>query len=405
MPYYKYKAKKGAEEVIENILEASDKQDAVDKINALGYVAVSLEDVSEKFQRHGFSGSFLSILRRIKLRDLNIFSSQLSSLLKSGVPILKAFTIIAEQTENEFMKDMLNRIAIEIKSGKTFSESLSNYPKIFSPLYIAIIRSGEESGALDTALDRISGYLRNKENILSKIKAALIYPVIMAVVGLLTLVFMLTFVVPKLKDTYLGIGAELPLPTKILLSVSAWMKNSWLWIIILFFILYFVLGRLFKKRKDLLSALKLKMPIYGKFLLKSEIAQLSRSLELSLKSGIKILSAIELSIPVLSNELIKKDFLESYEQIKQGGSFGKNLKKSKVLPAFLSNFIIVGEESGKLNEAFSEIADYYERDTDEALKIFTSQLEPLMILFIGLILGFVVIAMLLPVFQLNLMVK
>lgn len=405
MPYYKYRAKKGIDQTIEGILEAENKEDAVSKINTLGLIAVRLEEVSAPYDSLNYAQFTLWFSRKISLRQINIFSSQLSSLIKSGVPLLRALGIIIEQTDNLYFKDILGKISQDVKVGRTFSEALAGYPAVFPPLYLAIIKAGEVSGTLDAALDRISVYLRNKEDTLSKIRNAMIYPLIMGLVGLATFIFMLVFVIPKLKDAYLVAGGELPLPTQILLSISGFLRANWLFGLIILFCL-FVFGRkFFKKRKELAGAFLLKIPMYGKFLLKSEIAQLCRTLELLLTSGVKILSALELAAPVLSNEIIKRELLESGVQIKEGGSLGRGLKNSKVLPAFMINFITIGEESGKLNEIFKEIADYYERDTADALKIFTAQLEPIMILAIGLIMGFVVMAMLLPIFQLNMMVK
>lgn len=405
MPYYKYRAKRGTEETIENIIEAQNKEDAVNKINALGFIAVRLEDVSLRYE--GLNSSSITgwFSKRVGLRQLNLFSSQLSSLLKSGVPILKALGIIIEQTEHPYFKDVLLKISQDVKSGRTFSEALSGYPAVFSGLFISIIKAGEVSGTLDIALDRISSYLRDKQDSLSKIRNALIYPVIMGLVGIATFIFMLAFVIPKLKDAYLVAGGQLPLPTQILLSISNWFRVYWLIGIVVLCLLFVLARKFFKKRKELAGTLILKVPIYGKFLLKSEIAQLCRTLELLLTSGIKILSALELAAPVLSNEVLKRELLESGGQIKEGGSLGRGLRNSRVFPVFMINFITIGEESGKLNEIFKEIADYYQRDTEDALKIFTSQLEPLMILAIGLVMGFVVMAMLLPIFQLNMVVQ
>jgi type II secretory pathway component PulF len=329
----------------------------------------------------------------------------LASLIRSGVAILRALTIIAEQTENRYLKYILSCITENIKVGKTLSESLADYPQVFSPLYIAIIRAGEGGGALHAALDRISQHLRKQEGVVSKVKTALIYPGLMSLVGLGTVIFMLVFVIPRVKDIFTSSGQDLPIPTKVLIFASDLIRGNWFWILPLVVGVFFLMRRFVRKNKEAASALKLKIPLYGDFLRKSEIAQLSRTLELSLKSGIHILQAIELAIPILDNEIIKKELAAAYAQVKQGGSLGRNLKKSKIFPKFMTNFIIIGEESGKLQEAFGEVADYFDNDTEETLRIFTAQLEPIMILLIGSVLGFVVIAMLLPIFQINLMVQ
>lgn len=405
MPHYKYRAKKGPDDVVDGTLEARNKEDAIEKITQLGYLPVRIEEKADSSDSDFISGSSKAFTGRVGLRDITVFSGQLSSLIRSGVPILKALVIISDQSDNRYFRFVLNHIAENIKVGKTFSESLSNYPNIFSPLYIAIIKAGEDGGALHAALDRITHHLRKQEGVLSKVKTALIYPALMCLVGIGTVIFMLIFVIPRIKGIFTSSGQELPIPTKILIFSSDLIRGNWYWMLIIFIILFFIAKKISRTQKEFISALKLKIPLYGNFLRKAEIAQFSRTLELSLKSGIHILRAMELAIPILGNEVIKKELAASYAQVKQGGSLGRNLKKSKIFPTFMTNFIIIGEESGKLQEVFGEIADYFESDTDEAIKIFTAQLEPIMILIIGSVLGFVVIAMLLPIFQVNLMVQ
>ncbi len=402
MPFYRYRAKKGPEETVEGVLEAQSRDEAIERLSLLGLVPVHVE---EKTGQDSPAGSYEGRVSRVKLRDLTVFSGQLASLIKSGVPILKAINIIAEQTENRYFRYILTSLAEEIKVGKTFSESLAAYPAIFSPLYVAIIKAGEDGGSLHLALERITGHLRKQEGVVSRVRMALIYPGLMALVGLGTVIFMLVFVIPRVKDIFTTSNQQLPVPTQILIAASNAVRFGWFWMLLAAVALVVVYKQIARKRKDLVSSLRLKIPVFGAFLRKTEIAQVTRTLELSLKSGIHLLRALELAVPVLNNEVIKRDLKDAYDQVKQGGSLGRSLKKSKNFPVFMSNFVIIGEESGKLESVFSEIADYYERDTDEALRVFTSQLEPLMILLIGSVLGFVVIAILLPIFQINLMVQ
>jgi len=229
----------------------------------------------------------------------------------------------------------------------------------------------------------------------------------MAIVGLATVVFMLTFVMPRLMRIFVNLGEKLPLPTRILISISQGLRQWWFWIILILAIIILLIRRQAKTKmgKLSLSIFKLHLPILGNFILKAELSRFSRTLELLIKNGIPILKAIDIAIPVLDNEVIKNQLRQSYKQLEQGGSFGRSLKNSKVFPLFMSNLITVGEESGKLDEALAEVASSYERDTDEAMRIMTSLLEPLMILGMGLIVGFIVVAMLLPIFEINVMAR
>jgi len=279
------------------------------------------------------------------------------------------------------------------------------YPQIFPTLYIAMINTGESSGVLHEVLSRIADHRMRQEEALSRFRMAMAYPILMALVGLGTIIFMLTFVMPRLTAIFVNLGQTLPLPTRILISTSKIFRQWWLWVILAFLFLIARRQARSESAKFLLDRLKLRLPILGSLILKLEISRFSRTLELLLKSGIPILRAIDVVIPVVDNEIIKKHLKESYGALEQGGSFGKSLKDAKVFPIFMSNLIIVGEESGRLAEALSEVASSYERDTDEALKIATNLLEPLIILVMGLVVGFMVVAMLLPIFEINMMAR
>ncbi|MFC1658529.1 type II secretion system F family protein [Candidatus Omnitrophota bacterium] len=399
MPVYKYRAKKGPESTSEGSIEAENKEQAIEKLSQMGYVPVRLEEARDKTGALSTS----SATGRIRSRDITIFSRQLSSLIKSGVPILRAINIISEQSDSPHFRSVLANIHNQIRDGKAFSLALANYPKVFSQFYTSMVRTGEESGTLQEVLLRISDYRQQQEEFVSKIRSALAYPILMAIVGIATVVFMIAYVMPRLMQIFLNLGQDLPLPTRILIVVSNRFQQGWFWIILVAGLFLFVLRQQAKTEalRTVVSRLKMNLPLFGEFTLKTELARFSRSLELLIRSGMPILKAIDASIPILKNEIIKRQLLRSYQELEQGGSFGRSLKKAKIFPAFMTNLISVGEESGRLDEALAEIARTYERDIDEAIKVMTSLLEPMMILLMGLIVGFIVVAMLLPIFQIN----
>jgi type II secretory pathway component PulF len=401
---YKYRAKKGPEDIAEGTIEAPSEREAVDKLSELGYIPVSIALVSGEAGEETVASPKMASLR-IKGREVTIFTRQLATLLKSGVPILAGLNIITEQTENRSLKEVLHNIHHNVKEGTKLSLSLMQYPKIFPPLYIAMINTGESSGVLHEVLFRIADHRLRQEETLSRFRMAMAYPLLMALVGLGTIVFMLTFVMPRLTGIFANLGQTLPLPTRILISTSKILRKWWLWVILALLALISRRQARTASAKFLLDRLKLRLPILGPLILKLEISRFSRTLELLLKSGIPILRAIEVVIPVVNNEIIKKRLQLSYKELEQGGSLGKSLKSAKIFPLFMSNLIIVGEESGRLTEALAEVASSYERDTDEALKITTNLLEPLIILAMGLVVGFMVIAMLLPIFEINVMAR
>ncbi|MGD9014767.1 MAG: type II secretion system F family protein [Candidatus Omnitrophota bacterium] len=403
MPSYKYRAKKGPDSTIEGNIEAKNKEEAIEKLNQMNYIPVRVEEFVSRAQ----SISSLKVTGRVRSGEITVFSRQLSSLIKSGVPILRAINIISEQSENPHFKNILSNIHNQIRDGKAFSTALMSYPGIFSQFYISMIRTGEDSGTLQEVLLRITDYRQQQEEFLSKIRTALAYPILMAIVGIATIIFMLIYVMPRLMQIFVNLGQELPLPTRILITISNWFQQHWFWIILGVVIFLVVLKQQAKAEGLQLatSRFRLHLPIFGEFSLKSELARFSRSLELLIRSGLPILKAIQVSIPILRNQVIKLHLLQSYQELEQGGSFGKSLKKAKLFPAFMTNLISVGEESGRLEEALAEVARTYEKDIDDTIKVMTSLLEPMMILVMGLVVGFIVVAMLLPIFQINVMAR
>lgn len=408
MPTYKYRAKKGPVDIVEGKIDALSEKSAVEKLSQSGFLPVRIElDLQAKVAPQAAAISkpqgAPAARKRVKSREITVLSRELASLLKSGVPILKALDIISEQSGHSGLKDILSGIRNDIKEGAAFSSALLKYPAMFSPVYIALIRSGEDGGSLPQALLRIAEYRVRQEEMFSRLRMALAYPLFMAAVGIATVAFMLTYVMPRLAGLFVNTGQKLPLPTQILISVSSGLRQRGFWIILALSIFALIAKRQLKTAPGrlFLSSFSLRLPLLGKFILKAELARFSRTLELLIKNGITILKALDIAIPVLSNDIIKNQLKKSVKDLQAGGSFGRSLKNQKLFPLFMSNLIAVGEESGRLSDSLQEIADSCERDTDEQMRVMSSLLEPLMILIIGSVVGFIVVAMLLPIFEIN----
>jgi type II secretory pathway component PulF len=405
MPLYRYKAKEGAQKTVEGTLEAVTRDDAVRQIEDRGLFPIKVEealspDLKLKLSPKRSAG-------RVKSQDITIFSRQLATLIKSGVPILKALGVLSEQASSPNLKTIVSDVFNELKEGSKFSACLARYPRVFSSFYVAMVRAGEDSGNLEEVLFSIAEYRQAQEEMVSQVRLALLYPLIMLLVGVGTIIFMLTFVMPRLMGIFQDIGQELPLPTKILISTSQFFSSKWPFIIAGFIAVFAAVKFELKTKrgKIMASSIVMRIPILGDLLLKRELARLSRTLELLIKSGIPILKAMELTAPIIDNEIIRDRFLEGYRELAQGASLGLTLKRFKVFPAFMTNLISIGEESGKLDISLAELAGAYERDTNERIKAFTTVLEPVMILGMGLIIGFAVVGMLLPIFEINLIVR
>ncbi|MFA5099654.1 MAG: type II secretion system F family protein [Candidatus Omnitrophota bacterium] len=407
MPTFYYKAKKGPEEIVDGKIAAQSEKEAIEKISAMGYLPVHLRQETDQAATGTAAQSGAVDRVRIPGRLITLFTRQLASLLKAGVPILRALAIISEQSDSVHLKTVLSNIHRAIKEGAPFSSVLNRYPSVFSPLYVAMIRTGEDSGALAEVLFRISEYRRTQEEMFSRFRMAMVYPVLMALVGIGTIVFMLSFVMPRLAGMYSTMGQQLPLPTRILISVSSFMQHWFALVLFGFGMIALIVWRQAQTKagRIVLGALVLKLPLFGPLVSKAELGRFCRTLELLLHSGLPILRALTITVPVLENEVIKQHLSRSYKDLEQGGSFSASLKTSRLIPPFMSNLISVGEESGRIDDALKEVADSYERDTDDALRVATSLLEPVMILGMGLIVGFMVMAMLLPIFEINYMFK
>lgn len=407
MSQFKYRAKESSGNTVEGVIEAQTHEEAVEKVNNLGYLPIEVAEAAEAQSKQKAAPAAHSISGKIKSKEITNLGRQLSSLIRAGVPVLRAITIAGDASNNPHFKDLLSLIQAEVKNGAPLSAALAQFPKLFPPLYLALVQAGEYSGTLDKTMATITDYRQKQEEISSKIRASMAYPTLMGLTGVGSIVFMLTFVMPRLMGIFSSMGESLPLPTKILISASDFIRHGWVGVLVVGAAAALVLSKTkrTKAQKMAFSLLQLQMPLMGTLALKAEMVRIAKTMEILVKSGVPVLQAIEATCMVITNEVLKDDFFRCLKDLQEGGSFGKSLRKSKWFPPFMTNLITVGEESGRLDEALTEIGTAYERETDEAIRMATSLLEPIMILVMGLIVGFIVIAMLLPIFELNMAVK
>jgi type II secretory pathway component PulF len=398
MATFVYKAKKNSAETVTGRINARTQDEAVDLITQLGFLPVSIEaqpapgEKNENLQGYTIAG-----------RELYFFSKQLAHLLKSGVPLLRALHILEGQTQTPQLKKVVARLAWEIKHGQSLSESLALFPNAFPPLFVAMVHAGEEGSSLSEMMTQLAAYHKQQEDTRRKIRSALAYPTLMVMVGIITVVFVLLFVIPRMSGLFESMGQNLPLPTQLILSASSALKTSWTWILLGIGSIIVLGGRYAQTQRgrSSLSRFFLSLPLWGDVLLKSELARFSRTIALLLKSNIPIVRSLKIAVPMLENEVIKKHFSFCAQQLAAGGSLGATLQQCKDIPLVFGQLILVGEEAGSLENVLHEIAENYEQETDEKMKLVTSLLEPVMILTIGLVIGGIVFAILLPIFQMD----
>ena len=404
MPRYLYKAKKEPKEVLEGSIEADSENAAINKLTESNCYPISVREETVDFDEKS-KGIFL-FSKRIKTRDLADFTRQLSELLDSGLALFDALNILENQTAISQLKDVIRDVRDRIKGGSTFSEALKSRSRIFSDLYVNLVKSGEAGGVLGEVLANISDFLEKEVDTRSRIMAALSYPLLMVAVGFISIFILLGFVIPKLTNMLVEMGETLPLPTSILIGLSDIIRNYWILLLVLIGgLVFFVKGS--KKNKVVrltVDSLKLKLPIFGALIRHGELARFSRTLSTLLKNGVPMLYSIKITSDVIDNGVIKRQIEEVHNDVKSGFSLHAAVKKDTDFPLFLINMIAVGEEGGSLDRTLFKVAKAYETETDRMIKILSSLMEPVIILVMGLVVGFIVVSMLLPVFQISLTV-
>lgn len=402
MATFLYRAKKETGEVLEGSITADSERTAIKKLTESRCYPIWIKEEAPFTKAEEARTIFF--LKQVKIRDLADFTRQCSDLLDSGLVLFDALNIIEDQTGHSKLKEIINGIKNSIKQGKTFSESLEAYPHIFSNLYINLVRSGETAGMLNEVLDNIADFLEKQEDIRSRIMLALAYPLLMLAVGVATVFILVGFVIPRLANMFIEMGEVLPLPTRILMGLSGFIRGYW----ILFAIAAAALAIFIRKTKSnrvtkkTIDGLKLKLPVVGALMKNSAMARFSRTLSMLLGNGVPVLHSLKITADIVDNEIVKEEVERIYTDVKAGSSLASAIKKNPTFSPFVVNMAAIGEEGGILDRTLLKVARSYEVEIDRALKMLASLLEPVMILIMGLVVGFIVVSMLLPVFQISL---
>jgi len=403
MPVFVYKAKKDNADTISGDITARDSAEAVELLTRQGFIPVSIEE------RSSAGGGLLKDLKvsSVKIKEMYVFTRQLAGLLKSGVALLQALEVLSRQTRNVYFSRVLSEISASVRNGRSFSAVLIDYPAVFPSLFVAMVRAGEESGRLRELLANTAVYFRKQDELSSRIRSALVYPAFMLGVGVMTVVFILAFVMPRIAVLFSGINTQLPWPTLFIMSLSACIMKGWPYITgILFVLVVFMrsFDQAVRLRQWMLQGVLL-FPFIKDFALKVDIERFARTLGLLLESGIPILKSLDVAMPTVFNVELGRALRQVQNAVAGGASFGEALKDVAVLPEMFAQLVLVGEESGELSGTLKDIADAYEQDVSEITKTFTTLLEPLMILLVGTVVGFIVFAMLMPIFQMDIFAK
>jgi type IV pilus assembly protein PilC len=335
------------------------------------------------------------------LKDLAIFSRQLATMLDAGLPIVQALAILERQTEKKKFQAIIKEIRTEVEGGASFSEALSKH-KLFSRLYINLVRAGETSGTLDAILDRLATFQEKELALLGKIRSALTYPTIVFVFAVGVTYFLLTSIVPQFAQILTGLGSELPLLTRALMAISDFLRQSTIFIALLAVGLYFAYRSYYRtnKGRHQIDQIKLKLPIFGNLVKKSALARFSRTFGLLISSGVNIVESLDITKGTSGNAIVEDILEQTKTAIQAGEPIHSTIQAHpQVFPPMVGSMIAIGEETGALDAMLQKIGDFYEREVDEAVSALTAAIEPLMIIFLGAVVGVIVAGMFLPLFR------
>jgi len=395
MPTFKYTAKEAGGKTVSGILEYSDKELLIDALRKKDLVIISIEETAKR--------RIMSLGGSVKLDEIVIFSRQLATMVDSGIPLVQALDILCEQIETPVFKNILAKIKDDVETGSSLSDALARHPAVFSTLYINMVRAGESSGALDDILDRLAAYLEKSSMLQRKVKSSLVYPAVVISMAILITLVMLIKVIPTFKGIFTMLGGTLPLPTRILILVSDTIREMFLYVVAVIIAIVFALKKYMRtpQGKENFDKTLLRLPILGGLFRKVAVAKFSRTLATLVKSGVPILVSLEIVGKTAGNAVIEKAVESVRNGIKEGENIADPLAKSGAFPPMVVRMIKVGEQTGELEKMLTKIADFYEDQVDAAVSGLTSLIEPLIIAFLGIVIGGIVIAMFLPVFKLT----
>ncbi|MGZ6969696.1 MAG: type II secretion system F family protein, partial [Acidimicrobiia bacterium] len=384
---------------------ADDASLVVGKLRQMGYTPVAIEEKSAKslssdVKIPGFGP-------RVKLKDVAVFSRQFATMINSGLSLIRALAILTEQTENPVLAKVAGDVRLDVERGSSLSAALSRHPKVFNHLYIAMVKSGEAGGVLDAVLMRLADTIEKQVELRRKVRSAMTYPIVVLVICSVIATAMLLLIVPQFKAIYADLGGTLPLPTRILISVSDLLKT--------FFPIFILLGVggffLFRKwskspqGKPKWDAFKLRVPVAGGLTRKAALARFSRTLAALTRSGVGILEALDIVAETSGNEVVSVAVRDTQAAVKRGDTLSRPLEQHEVFPPMVVQMISVGEETGALDEMLDKIADFYDQEVSATVDALTSLIEPMLICLMGVIVGGMIISLYLPMFNIIKLIK
>jgi type IV pilus assembly protein PilC len=392
MPQYTYTARAVNGELKSATIDAPSRDDVIKQLRQLKLNVVKIDEGTANRKKRGGS---------IKMRDVVIFTRQFSTMINAGLPLVQALDILAQQSENPALKDVTRQVVFDVESGNTLADAMRKHPRAFSELYVNMVAAGEAGGILDTILMRLAVFMEKNDALVRKVKGAMIYPGVIITVAAIAITVLLIFVIPTFENMFASANIALPLPTRIVIGISRGLKSYWYIVVAVAMGIYFSIRSYYRTPGGKLNIdkLMLKMPVLGDVLRKSAVSRFTRTLGTLISSGVSILDGLEITAKTSGNRVIQDAIMESRSSIAGGDTIAAPLKKSAVFPPMVISMIAVGEQTGGLDEMLTKIADFYDEEVDAAVSGLLALMEPVMIVFLGVVVGGMVVAMYLPIFD------
>lgn len=403
MPVFIYEARDASGQRVKDTIEAANRKAATQRLQEQRLTIISLDEKTGG-GAGGDVGAFFERFKKVDEQALTVFSRQFATMINAGLAMVRCLDILSEQTEDKKLQSTLDQVRKDVEGGQTLSAALARHPQVFSTLYISMVKAGEMGGVLDEVLERLAGFMEKDFSLKKKVKSALTYPVVILVMALGIVFFLVTYILPTFVELFKGMNLKLPLPTKILIAITEGARNPMI-VVPAFGLLIgaaVLLGRYIntpvgRKQYDLL---KLNIPVFGLLTKKVAISRFCRTLGTLLSSGVPIMQALEIVGKASGNEIIAMTVTKVRESIREGESIASPLGASGLFPPMVTQMVAVGEETGNLDAMLGKIADFYDTEVEYLLASLTSMLEPIMIVGMGGIVGFIVISVFLPLYQL-----
>jgi type IV pilus assembly protein PilC len=397
MPNFRYTAKDAAGKTITSNADSKNRDSVIETLRKQGLTIISLEEDKASQVKTA------RMAKKVKLDDLVIFSRQLSTMVEAGIPLVNVLDTLSQQSDNKGFSAVIKRIKDDVETGSSFSQALGRHPNIFSTLYINMVKAGESSGMLDDILNRVAVYLEKSSALQRKVKSAMVYPIAVITISIAITVFLLIKVVPTFQGIFDMLGGSLPLPTQILIMISNVLRKWFIFGFIGLTALIIAMARFAKtdKGKIFFDRITLKLPVFGDLVRKVSVAKFSRTLSTLIKSGVPILSSLDIVAKTTGNKIVEAAITKSKIAVREGRNLAQPLSESPVFPPMVVRMISVGEQAGELEKMLSKIADFYDEQVDAAVAGLTSIIEPMIILFLGVVVGGIVLSIFMPIFKIT----